>query len=219
MALVKQTGPSPAGTVTLNQNEALQYQFDLLRNWPNQFEVWPLRSGLNILGIAASAAGIYINAHYRRKLKLMKIGRAATYLPIIILPGFAAILGHKLFVTSDILLEKKECPLCLQTRAAVMQFTIGFLYPMTLGSVGSILLANRYVTYRLPDITTDFRSMISVLTKFTRPIYLQLSIIAIGQVFTVLFLTELETKSYYKVTQQLMKAEKAYDEARRDRQK
>ncbi|XP_046617679.1 uncharacterized protein LOC124303898 [Neodiprion virginianus] len=211
MALVKQTGPLPTDAVPLNKNEALRYQVDMLRHWPNQLEVWPLRSGIGILSITAAVAGIYVNAHYRRKMKLMKIGSAATYLPIIVLPGIAATFAHKLFVTRDILLERKKCLLCLETRAALLQFTVGFLYPMTLGPMGSVLLATRYATYRLPNITNDFWGLISVLRKFTRPINLQLSIIAIGQLFLGLCMTRLEIKSYYNVKQQLLEAEKVYD--------
>lgn len=204
-------GKLPEDAVTISYEEALNHQLNLIHDWPKTSEVWPLRSGISILGIAASSAGMYINSHYRRKLKLRAIGLMTTYLPIVVLPGISSTLLHKTLITYNLVMERTDCSLCLQARSAAMQATVGFLYPLILAPLGNFMYATRHGTYRLPDIVSDFRGSIKMLIKFARPIGTQLSFIFVGQLLLGSYFTYLEAKSYYTVKQQMDELEREFD--------
>lgn len=58
-------------------------------------ERWSLKYGAGILGSLSAVTGMFINHHYRGKLRLGTFGTFSTYLPIVVLPAMVSTLYHK----------------------------------------------------------------------------------------------------------------------------
>ncbi|XP_012269267.2 uncharacterized protein LOC105693728 [Athalia rosae] len=211
MAAKRKLTEIPVDAVVISPEEALKYQTDLIREWPNLGEVSALRFGVVILSGIAAASGSYLNTHFRRKLKLGKIGFASTYLPIVALPAMAAAGIHKLKISHKVLLEDFDCPLCLQAQAAIAQVFCGFVYPTVLGALGTFMYATRAATYRLPDVFHGLQGPVQVVTRLCKPIRTQLTILLIGQALSAAWITDREIKSYCHVKAYMAKVEEEYD--------
>lgn len=110
-----------------------------------------------------SITGYFINSHYRRKCQLKSIGYMASYLPVVLLPGFFSLGYHRRVriwsnfilynqnnlksefssqaVTSDILLQETKCPVCIEIKSMVSQFVFCVVYPMLLSPVVNYMVS------------------------------------------------------------------------------
>lgn len=144
MALLhKKASEIPKDAVRLSEEEAVQYFLKLVQNWENRSEVWPIIYTPGVLGAGTVFTGFYINNYYRRVLKLGSYGRLSSYLPAVALPAIMATFFHTTFVLPDIVLNKEPCPVCLQTRAALLQTGFGVAYPMLLVPLSSFMVRGR----------------------------------------------------------------------------
>ncbi|PNF15749.1 hypothetical protein B7P43_G11660 [Cryptotermes secundus] len=204
MALHKgRIGEIPQGTIQLTEEEAKEYQYRVIFGWTPQREVWPLHYGYGILGACSALSGMYINNYFRSRLRLHTYGRVSSYLPVIALPALMSALFHQQAVTTGIVLQKTACPLCIQLRASAVQVGFSVIYPTLLSPLVGFTLASYYNSYRLPQITEDFKAVFALWRKFTKPIRSSLFSIAIAQALVAMWITYCEATSYYKIQAKL----------------
>lgn len=56
---------------------------------------WSIKYGAGLLGAVSGITGIYINQHYRRRLRLGTYGAFSTYLTIVALPALMSTVYHR----------------------------------------------------------------------------------------------------------------------------
>ncbi|TMW43717.1 hypothetical protein DOY81_011202 [Sarcophaga bullata] len=56
--------------IRMSEEQALAYQWKIISNWEKPSEVWSLRYAPGVLAAMATCTGIFVNNHYRNKLKL-----------------------------------------------------------------------------------------------------------------------------------------------------
>lgn len=134
------------GYEKVSKQEALSYQWSVVYDWQDKWEVWPLRYGASVLGVVSIASSIYINNHFRQKLKLRNFNRVSSYLPTVALPAIMTSVFHSNLVSAEILLqEPKSCAACTQSRAIAIQAGFGVLYPCILGPLSSFMVGFLYM--------------------------------------------------------------------------
>ncbi|XP_023220519.1 uncharacterized protein LOC111622388 isoform X2 [Centruroides sculpturatus] len=163
-------GQIPEGGIRLTEKEALKTQLDLLYNWKNKSEIWPFEFGHFVLAAAAGLGGLGFNFFYRQKLNLGSLARASTYMPAVALPAIIAPMCHSIFISSDVVIQKSSCALCVEIRSSVLQGVCGVIYPMLLVPISSFHYANKYYTYAIPPMKTNFKDIIKLWWKLTKPV-------------------------------------------------
>lgn len=108
-------------------------------------------------------SSIYINSHYRGKLKLGTYGRLSSYIPAVILPALMTTFFHKFYVVPEVVLNTRQCPVCVQTKAGLLQAGFSTAYPMLLAPMSAFMVFCR----RLPQIQVSHD--ISYLLLFSSP--------------------------------------------------
>jgi Transmembrane protein 126 len=83
---------------------------------------------------------VFINNHYRTKLKLGRYGQIASYIPIVAFPGVLSMLFHKAFVQPSMILRKDQCLVCVQTRAATLQNVMALGLPLLLAPLAAFMV-------------------------------------------------------------------------------
>ncbi|XP_005181026.1 uncharacterized protein LOC101888999 [Musca domestica] len=198
----------PKDAVVITEDEALAYQWNIISKWEKLSDVWSLRYGPGILSAMATGTGIFVNNHYRNKLRLGTYGRFSTYLPIVVIPAIFTLSCHKLFVQRSVLLDPMgECPTCIQMRAMTFQTAFGVIYPTILAPLSACMFATRHFTYRLPSITENPKEVFQLIRKFTKPILPILSAILCIQGLTAIYLTYEEQKENLVVLAKMKKFE------------
>ncbi|KAF4517592.1 hypothetical protein B566_EDAN008581 [Ephemera danica] len=216
MALVKKT-PSDAAAkdmVQLSEQEAIMYQLETIANWTPQSDVWPFNYSMSTLAAAGGLSGIYINKHYRTKLKLGNMARISTYIPIVALPAIVSAVFHHQLVTQDVVIQRTACPVCVQVRAATMQVFSSIVYPMVLAPLATFTFAVRLHTYDVPYLTTSQGRIAAfqLWRKLTKPIISPLLLICAAQGILAMGLTAAQTNSMDVMAQKLRRSEQRYEE-------
>lgn len=160
----------PENAIHLTEKDAIQTQLDILYNWKNKKEIWPFEQGQFILAAAAGLGGLGLNFYYRRKLNLGSLAKYTTYMPAIVLPSILAPIFHSVFITSDVLIKKSSCSLCVELRSAILQGTAGAIYPLFITPLAAFHYADANYTYAIPPIKTHFKDIIKLWWKFTKPV-------------------------------------------------
>ncbi|CAH2075955.1 unnamed protein product, partial [Iphiclides podalirius] len=169
MALMK-SSQIPKDAVVLTEVEAVTYIWEVVDEWNSSSDTWALRYAPAILGAINALSGVLVNTHYRRRLKLGNYGYFSSVIPISVIPGVLTALFHRHTVSTNMLLMKNDgCPLCYETRSGLVQVALGTLYPMVLGPTGALLFANRYLTYRVPDLQEGPKVLFNFLKGHTKP--------------------------------------------------
>lgn len=96
--------------------------------------------GPGVLGALGAVAGMYVNEHYRNRLRLGKFGYIGSTIPIVLLPAIMTTLYNRTFIQPRILLQSDQCPLCLQIKAAAVQCLLGTGYPALLAPLASYMV-------------------------------------------------------------------------------
>ncbi|XP_021923068.1 uncharacterized protein LOC110831410 isoform X2 [Zootermopsis nevadensis] len=193
----------PQGAIHLSEKEAREYQFRVIYGWKPERDVWPFHYGYAILGSCSALSGVYINGHFRNRLRLHSYGRLSSYLPIVVLPTIMTALFHQEAVSSDIILQKTVCPLCIELRATALQVGFSVIYPSLLSPLAGFALASYYNSYKLPLFSEDPKGVFAVWRKLIKPIGSTLFSIAVAQSLIAVWITYCEAKSYYKVQAKL----------------
>lgn len=161
----------------------------------------------------AAGTGLFVNNHYRTKLRLGTYGRISTYLPIVVVPAMFTLLCHKFFVQRSILLEPLgECPTCIQMRALTFQSAMGVVYPTVLAPFAACMFATRHFTYRIPSITENPMEVLQLIKKFTKPIVPTLLTIFVGQSLIAIYLTYKEQQQNLRILINMRKFERKLEE-------
>ncbi|KAL1491970.1 hypothetical protein ABEB36_012481 [Hypothenemus hampei] len=202
MALAKSRSRDvPEDAIILTEDEAVKHQMDLVKQWDKINEVFALRYGPYILGGAALISGAFFNNHFRKKFMLRNLGHLSTYLPICFVPGFSAILLHsELVLKKVVLLNFDTCPLCLQTRAAALQATLGVVFPAILAPIGCASLALRYGTYNIPYFQKAPREAFEIVRKMYTKIHTKSMYLFIGQAFLASVVTYFEASNIINIS-------------------
>ncbi|XP_037028007.1 uncharacterized protein LOC119068502 [Bradysia coprophila] len=190
----------PKDAVIFTEDEALKYQWDEISNHDSLSKTWSLQYGAGVLGVLSGLTGVYINHHYRGRLRLGSFGAFSTYLPIVVLPTLVTTAFHKVFVQSDIILRKTKCPVCLQVQAAATQVALGIGYPSILAPIAAYMFATRHFTYRLPPIS-KYKELFATYKKMTRPLSTALSISLGIHVLIAMALTQKEILDFHRLEQ------------------
>lgn len=213
MALLhKKVSEIPEDAVRLSEEDAIQYFLNLVKEWDNQSEVWPIVYTPGLLGASTVFSGFYMNNHYRRVLKLGSYGRLSSYLPAVALPAIMTTIFHSTLVLPDVVLRKEPCPVCIQTRAALLQGVFAVAYPMLLCPLSSFMFATRHFTYRLPSITEKPKEVLKLYRKLSGPIMTPITLMLAFNVALAIFLTGKEFETVYKINIRLLEIERQMED-------
>ncbi|KAJ8919120.1 hypothetical protein NQ315_012105 [Exocentrus adspersus] len=205
----KRLNEIPSDAVMLSEEDALNYHYKILNNWKNDSDVFAYRYGAIFLGITSSITGVYLNSHFRKKLKLFHYGKIASYLPLCTIPAFAAYLLHQQRIVRNlVLLNERQCPVCLEIRASAFQNFAGLGLPLVLTPIISLGLAHKYGTYNLPLMNHQPLELVKVVGKLAKPIKNVIFGIFIGHALLGSIVTYFEAKSIYNVDHKLAELEK-----------
>uniref|UniRef100_A0A023EJT0 Putative secreted protein n=1 Tax=Aedes albopictus TaxID=7160 RepID=A0A023EJT0_AEDAL len=212
MALLhKKSSEIPEDAVRLNEKDALIYFMKLVDGWPDKWEIWPLAFTPGILGASTVMSSIYINSHYRGKLKLGTYGRLSSYIPAVILPALMTTFFHKFYVVPEVVLNTRQCPVCVQTKAGLLQAGFSTAYPMLLAPMSAFMFATRHFTYRLPSITEHPREVAKLYKKLSSPIMMPVIALLAFNMMTSMFLTGKEIQTVYDINLKLQEKEQAQE--------
>ncbi|KAH9632800.1 hypothetical protein HF086_012625 [Spodoptera exigua] len=212
MALMK-SKDIPEGAVALDELEATEYVWNIVSDWESFSDTWALKYGPMVLGGINAACGILINRYYRNKLKLGPYGYFASVIPVTAMPATLTALFHRQFISTDLLLMKSQaCPLCNEVRSAAIQCGLGTAYPMILAPLSALMFANRYSTFRVPDLKEGPKVMFNFLRKITRPYNHQLTYMLIIQAIASSIFTYYEMTNNLTIRSKMMEIEAKLEE-------
>ncbi|XP_055607978.1 transmembrane protein 126A [Uranotaenia lowii] len=204
MALLhKKQSEIPEDAVKLSEADALIYITKIIEGWPEQGQIWPITYAPGMLGASTVVSSIFINNHFRNRLKLGTYGRLSSYIPAVVLPAIMSTFFHKGFIVPDVILQKNECPVCIQTRAGFYQAAFSTAYPMILAPLSSFMFATRHFTYRMPSITENPRDVLRLYKKLSSPITLAVVGFFAFNMMLSMFLTGKEYETVYKINLKL----------------
>ncbi|XP_058445525.1 uncharacterized protein LOC131426662 isoform X2 [Malaya genurostris] len=168
---------------------------------------WPIMYTAGILGASTVVSSVYLNNHYRSKLRLSNYGRLSSYLPGVVLPAIMATFFHKTYILPEVALSKQQCPVCIQTKSGLFQAGFSTIYPMLLAPISAFMFATRHFTYRLPSITAQPREVFMLYRKMSSPITMAVIGLVAFNLMLSMFLTGKEIESVYKINLSLMDLE------------
>ncbi|XP_035735463.1 uncharacterized protein LOC118447525 [Vespa mandarinia] len=169
MALRMSKGEIPENAIVLSKSEIIKYQWQQIRNWKPQKDVWPFSYGLGFLGGVAALSGIYINMRIRKSLKLRNFGTAASVITTSLCPGSLVIVAQLQMITEKTFFPLPTCPLCVEMRSIVVQSCGAVIYPMVLSPIVNFLIAKRDGRFRIPYYT-NWREVIYFCINLFKPI-------------------------------------------------
>lgn len=76
----------PAGSKIINGDKIVRFYEIAVQTWKPQTDVWALRYGPHLLGLAGSMSAWYGSVYFRKKLRLKNYGFATMYLSNLTLP-------------------------------------------------------------------------------------------------------------------------------------
>ncbi|CAH1400164.1 unnamed protein product [Nezara viridula] len=192
----------PEGAVIISKHKALDMQWNLMNNWTPTKEVLFFKFGPGILAATSIISSTLIMKHYRNKLKLLSIGRALLFIPGVVFPSLMIPPFYVKAVTQPILLQD-HCPICIQMRSVTIQSMVSISYPILVSSVGTLLMANTYGTYRIPEFSffsiKKISDMLSFWRKISKRLFSNLPMHFLLQFIVAIFITEMTAKEVFKV--------------------
>ncbi|XP_065352632.1 transmembrane protein 126A [Cloeon dipterum] len=172
MAVVRKRNEEIKDLVSVERSEAIRHQMEIIHAWKPQHEMWSIRNSPAILGGMTALSCIFINGHFRKKLRLFNYGKMSSYLPTVVIPSITGALAHVHTVQSDLLLREVACPVCIEMRSAFLQSVVSVVYPLLLAPLANLGLASKYKTSIVPNLFSDSGRLMAFQTwwKFTKPI-------------------------------------------------
>ncbi|XP_076255038.1 transmembrane protein 126 isoform X2 [Rhynchophorus ferrugineus] len=101
----------PKGAKIIGENEALQFQTDLIQRWPNKSDTFAVRYGMYFLYGATMISGIIITRHFRKKFLLYNYGKFMSLIPITIIPA-TTVRFKRCGITKKCLPNMFRAPIC-----------------------------------------------------------------------------------------------------------
>ncbi|KAL0125238.1 hypothetical protein PUN28_004402 [Cardiocondyla obscurior] len=196
--------------ITPEYDEMLR-QTRIIKEWKPQSDVWPLRMGRTILISVATASAMYINHRFRARMKLRSHGTFITMFGIMMGSSSATALSHSEFVLKKIILLDMYCPLCMESKAALIQTFSGLLFPMILTPLANFSISAGSGVYNVPHIT-EGRKIFGTIWSIYKPLLPKIAMIFTLQAVLAGYLTYLEIRSYLHILdlQYLMKESENY---------
>ncbi|KAG8036582.1 hypothetical protein G9C98_003904 [Cotesia typhae] len=108
------------------------------------------------------------------------------------------------YVMQDLFLKLTPCPLCVETRAVLIQTGAAIIYPCIAAPLANFFLAARIGTYRLPYFT-EGKEIYKLWIKFLKPLRLKLVILTAVNILAAGFITYQEAMSIQTVRLKLIK--------------
>uniref|UniRef100_A0A131XPU4 Putative conserved plasma membrane protein n=1 Tax=Ixodes ricinus TaxID=34613 RepID=A0A131XPU4_IXORI len=192
----------PPNAVKLSKAEAVSYQYQVVNNWKPRSDVWPITYGPLISGLAAAAGGMKLNNIFRRHYQLKTFARVATYIPIAVLPGGAALILHTA-ISADILIMNTKCVVCTQTKAIASQLVFGVLYPSVIAPLACLSFAVRYNTYAVPPVKTHYKHIFIDVTTTLKKKGNMLAALSAAQCIVAFLLMHGQMNSVFKMQRKL----------------
>ncbi|XP_045606779.2 uncharacterized protein [Procambarus clarkii] len=188
--------------------ESLNEALIIINEWKPASDVFALKNYVFGLSAINSCTAAYINAHYRKAVKLRSQAFIPTLIPVVFLPAIAGSVLHHHFVQRPLLLQKFQCPVCLELRGGAVQLFAGILYPLVLAPLASFQFATRLYTYALPSVFEP-KALLKEVFRMTRPLLSKLYILAGLQVIVGTAWTHWEAHNIFTVMSKLSKMEEA----------
>ncbi|XP_071532967.1 transmembrane protein 126A isoform X1 [Panulirus ornatus] len=192
----------PAGVVHGVEQEELSEIITFLRKWKPNSDVFAIKYYPFALSALSVGSAAFINAHYRKAVKLRNSGFLTSLLPVIMLPSIASSLMHHQLVQGPFLLQKVQCPLCIELRGGMVQLFCGFIYPMVLAPLAAFQLATRLYTYPLPSVFKP-KAWLKEYIKLSRPIQHKVYLLAGIQIAAGMAWTHWEAQNLFTVISKL----------------
>lgn len=197
-------------------NTAVAEAVDLIMTWKPTSDVFALKHFMVASAFLSTCAATYINAHYRKVVKLRNQAFVTTLLPVIIAPSLLGGMFHHQFVHRPLILETFKCPVCVEMRGGMVQLFCGFVYPLTLAPLAAMQFAARLYTYPLPDAKKPLLLLMEI-GKITKPILPRLYILAALQFIGGVAWTHWELHNLHTVLRKLGEMEEAIEENRKSK--
>jgi len=189
---------APKTAAILSRHEAVAEQYRLITNWKPKSDVWPLTAGRGFLIVAASLTGIYINKRFRANIKLRSYGLVPTMLGLTVIPAATTSFSHREFIVNKLLLLEIPCPLCLESRSALIQICNGLLLPLIMTPLANFSIAVGSGVYNVPYIT-DVKGIFRIVFSAYQPLVPKLTAILTCHALLAGFMTYLEIRSLLRV--------------------
>lgn len=172
------------------------------------------------MSVLAAVGGIYINSHYRTKLRLGSYGRLSSYLPIVALPAITTSLIHSVIIQPEFMMQKQPCAMCTQIKGGLFHASLAIAYPMVLSPLASFMVssrvdltanpfnnylpfqfASRHYTFRMP--TDGYRGILNLYVKMTKPILTPLTVAFCLNMMIGMFITYREIVDFHSIITQV----------------
>lgn len=176
---------------------------------------WPFTWGYGVLLGATALSGSYINQKYRQLFKLGNTGKITSFLPIVAVPPFLALLCHQGLVTKKILIGEFPCHICATVKSGTIQAVTGCVYPLLTATIYTAVLAKNYTTYPLPSLTEPLRFVTSIF-KMSSPLRRPLLLMIIAQYLLGTAIVAAQLNTYENVLLQESPEEQSYPEEKYD---
>lgn len=193
----------PDDAVLLSKSEAIELQWRLVLTWKPRTDAWPFSVGTSLLASVAGLGGFVVNNHYRRKLNLLLYAPLTTFLPLVVVPMALTASMQAWLVGSEILIGNYTCPLCMETRAALLQLGLGMGYPLVLAPFATFYLAAASYRYAVPSIT-DYKGVYSLYKKVNKRLGTKLMYLCALQVIGATAITKLQMNSIGKISDKIL---------------
>lgn len=192
----------------LSRQEILAREVEIVKNWKPRSEVWTLLYGRSILTAAASLTGIYINARFRQKLKLRDFGAFPTMIGCAAAPVITTSILNTEVVMKKLLLLETTCPLCLETKAAVLQTWTGLVLPMIITPIANFAVTSGSAIFNTPHFT-DVKRTFQIISSAYKPMLPKIATLFVLHVLLANVITYLQIKSFLHIKdiQYLMRLE------------
>ncbi|XP_063863666.1 uncharacterized protein LOC135102393 isoform X2 [Scylla paramamosain] len=197
-------------------NAAVTQAVDLIMTWKPASDVFALKHFMFASAFLSTGSATYINAYYRKVVKLRNQAFMSSLLPVIIAPSLLGGMLHHQFVHRPLILETFKCPVCVELRGGMVQLFCGFVYPLMLAPLAAMQFAARLFTYPVPDAKKPLLLLMEI-HKITKPILPKFYILAALQFIGGMAWTHWELHNLYTVLGKLGKMEEALEDHRKNK--
>ncbi|XP_067206603.1 uncharacterized protein [Linepithema humile] len=169
---------------------------------------WVLLYGRALLAGAASFTGAYINLRFRRKLKLRDYGLFPTMLGLTAAPAITTSLSYSEVILRKLLLLDITCPLCLESKAAILQTFTGLVLPLMLTPIANFAVTSGSGVFNTPHYS-DMKGIFKIVSSTYKPMLPKIATLFTLHVLLANVITYLQIKSFIRIKdiQYIMKLE------------
>ncbi|XP_012064426.1 PREDICTED: uncharacterized protein LOC105627756 [Atta cephalotes] len=193
----------------VTKRDRIAKQYYIIRSWRPRNDVWPLIVGRGILISTTVITSLYLNYRFRARMKIRNYGILPTVLGLAVSPAAVTAIVHTELIMNKLLLLEIPCPLCMESKSALMQTCSGVFLPLILIPFANFSIAAGSGVYNVPHIT-DIRGIYRRILSIYQPMFPKIAMIFTFHALLAGFITYSEIKSYLRMLdmQYLIKEEK-----------